>query len=167
MARRRGWGPITDLVTMQQAMDDLFDEAWARRGTGWRQGEPRGMGWRQDEPVVPLPLDAYSTDNELIIKASVPGADPEDVQITIEGDTLTIKGELKAPLENVDYHIQERRHGAFVRTLTLKVPVEAEQALSCDPRQCVVPPLQSAHSPVDVDFSDKDEEEEPGDRQCD
>jgi HSP20 family protein len=109
MARRRGWGPVTDLVTMRQAMDDLFDETWARRSMGWRQGER----------MAALPLDAYSTDNELIIKASVPGAAPEDVQI---------KGELKAPLENVDYHIQERRHGAFGRTLTLNVPVEAEQA---------------------------------------
>lgn len=118
MARRRGWGPVTDLVTMRQAMDDLFDEAWTRRS----------MGWRQSERIAALPLDAYSTDNELVIKASVPGVAPEDVQITIEGDTLIIKGELKAPLENVEYHIQERRHGAFGRTLTLNVPVEAEQA---------------------------------------
>ena len=118
MARRRSWGPITDLVTMQQAMDDLFDEAWSRRR----------MGWRPEERMAALPVDAYSTDNELVIKASVPGADPDDVQITIEGDTLTIKGERKAPLENVEYHIQERRHGAFGRTLTLNVPVEAEQA---------------------------------------
>ena len=128
MARRRGWDPITDLVTMQQAMDNLFDETWARRGMGWRQGDPRGMGWYHGEPVVALPLDVYSTDNELVIKASVPGADPEEVEIAIEGDTLTIKGETGAPLENVDYHIQERRHGAFGRTLTLNVPVEAEQA---------------------------------------
>jgi HSP20 family protein len=113
---------------MQQAMDDLFDDAWAPRGIGWRYGEPRSMDWRPSERIAALPVDAYSTDNELIIKASVPGVDPEDVQITIEGDTLTIKGELKAPLENVDYHIQERRHGAFGRTLTLNVPVEAEQA---------------------------------------
>jgi HSP20 family protein len=118
MARRRGWDPISDLVTMQQAMDNLFDETWARRGMGWRHGEPMDA----------LPLDVYSTDNELVIKASVPGADPEEVQITIEGDILTIKGETGAPLENVDYHIQERRHGAFGRTLTLNVPVEAQQA---------------------------------------
>jgi HSP20 family protein len=58
----------------------------------------------------------------------VRGAEPEDVDITIEGDTLTIKGEIQAPLDNVEYHIQERRHGAFGRTLTLNLPVEAEQA---------------------------------------
>jgi HSP20 family protein len=118
MARRRMRAPITDLVTMQQAMDRLFDEAWTRRDLGWRQGER----------VAVLPVDVYSTANELVINASVPGAAPEDVEITIEGDRLTIKGETQAPLDNVDYHIQERSYGAFGRTLTLNLPVEAEQA---------------------------------------
>ncbi len=118
MGRRRSWDPITDLVTMQQAMDRLFDEAWDRRGTGWRRSER----------VAALPLDVYSTANELVVQASVPGLDPDAVEITIEGDTLTIKGEAKRPLDNVEYHIQERRYGPFARTLTLNVPVQAEQA---------------------------------------
>jgi HSP20 family protein len=118
MARRRSWDTITDMATMQQAMDRLFDETWGRRGMGWREGER----------VAALPLDVYSTANELVIKASVAGAGPEDVEITIEGDSLTIKGETKAPLENVDYHIQERRYGPFGRTLTLNVSVEADKA---------------------------------------
>jgi HSP20 family protein len=118
VARRRSWDPITDLVTMQQAMDRYFDDAWTRRG----------MGWRQAERVAALPVDVYSTGSELVIKASVPGVNPEEVEITVEGDTLTIKGETKSPLENVDYHIQERRYGPFGRTLTLNVPVEADKA---------------------------------------
>jgi HSP20 family protein len=118
MARRRSWDPITDLVTMQQAMDRLFDEAWEGRGTGWRRGAR----------VATLPVDVYATADDLVILASVPGLNPEDVEITIEGDTLTIKGETKPPLENVDYHIQERRYGPFGRTLTLSMPVQADQA---------------------------------------
>lgn len=118
MGRRRSWDPITNLVTMQQAMDQLFDEAWDRRSAGWRGGER----------VAALPVDVYSTDNELIIQASVPGLEPDDVTLTIEGETLTIKGETKPPLDNVEYHIQERRFGPFGRTLTLNVPVQAEQA---------------------------------------
>jgi HSP20 family protein len=50
------------------------------------------------------------------------------VEITLEGDTLTIKGEIKPPLENVDYIFQERAYGPFSRTLTLNVPVDAEKA---------------------------------------
>jgi HSP20 family protein len=118
MARRRIWEPVTDLLTMQQAMDRLYDDTWGRRGMGWRQGER----------VAALPVDVYSTDNELVVRAWVPGVAPEDVEISIEGDTLTIKGETKAPLDNVDYHIQERSYGPFGRVLTLNMPVQAEQA---------------------------------------
>lgn len=75
-----------------------------------------------------LPVDVYSTENELVVEASVPGLEPADVEITIEGETLTIKGERRAPLENVDYHIQERRYGLFARSLTLNLPVESEGA---------------------------------------
>ena len=118
MVRRVRWDPVTDLVTMQQALDRLYDEAWAGRDAEWRQGQR----------VNTLPVDVYSTANELVLKASVPGVEPEDVEITIEGDKLTIRGELNAPLDNVEYHIQERRAGPFGRTLTLNVPVEAEGA---------------------------------------
>jgi HSP20 family protein len=109
---------MTDMVALQQAMDRLADETWGHRGYGWRSGER----------VHLLPVDVYSTADELVIQASVAGLDPEDVEITVEGETLTIKGERKAPLENVDYHIQERGYGPFARTLTLNVPVQADQA---------------------------------------
>jgi HSP20 family protein len=112
------WDPVTDLVTMQQALDRLYDDAWAGRDAEWRQGQR----------VNTLPVDVYSTANELVVKAAVPGIEPEDVEITIEGDKLTIRGELNAPLDNVDYHIQERRFGPFGRTLTLNVPIEADGA---------------------------------------
>lgn len=118
MVRRMSWNPVTDLVTMQQAMERLFDEARTSRGDEWRQGER----------VALLPVDVYSTANELVIKATVAGVEPENVEITIEGDKLSIQGETSAPLENVDYHIQERRSGPFGRTLTLNVPVEADNA---------------------------------------
>ena len=115
---RRRWDPATDLITMQEAMDRYFDEAWA----------PRRANWRGSRRVDTLPLDVYSTDNELVIKASVSGIEPGEVEITIEGDRLTIKGETSAPLENVEYHIQERRSGPFGRTLTLNIPVDADNA---------------------------------------
>ena len=78
--------------------------------------------------MVALPVDVYSTTDELVLQASVPGVNPEDVEITIEGETLTIQVERQAPLDNVDYHIQERGYGRFARTLTLNVPVQVDQA---------------------------------------
>jgi len=118
MGRRIVWQPMNDLVTMQQAIDRLMDQAWGRRE----------YDWRQEQRVDLLPVDAYSTANELVITASVPGANPEEVEISIEGETLTIRGETKPPLENVEYVIQERRFGPFSRTLTLGIPVRADQA---------------------------------------
>jgi HSP20 family protein len=118
MGRRSMWAPTTDLVAMEHAMDRLFDEAWGARRYGWRRGER----------VARLPVDVYSTPEELVIQASVPGLDPADLEITMEGEVLTIRGERRGLLENVDYHIQERRFGPFGRTLTLNVPVEADQA---------------------------------------
>jgi HSP20 family protein len=103
---------------MQEAMDEFFDRTWGHHGSAWRRGQR----------VPLLPLDIYSTADEIVIQASVPGLEPEDIEITIEGDTLSIKGERKAPLENVDYLVQERRFGPFGRTLTLNVPILADEA---------------------------------------
>lgn len=118
MGRRAIMDPRTEWETMWDLMDRLADEGWGRRGLGVRAGER----------VHLLPVDVYATQNELVIQASVPGLNPEDVEITIEGETVTIKGERKAPLENVDYYIQERRFGPFGRTITLNIPVQADAA---------------------------------------
>lgn len=101
-------------------MDRLFEDSLVNWG---RFGMPEPA-----ERVMRLPLDVYSTDNEIVILAPVPGVKPEDVEISLEGDTLTIKGEIKPPLENVNYVFQERAYGPFMRMLTLNVPVEAEKA---------------------------------------
>ena len=58
----------------------------------------------------------------------MPGIKPESVEITIEGDALTIRGERPAPLENVDYALQERPYGKFQRTLNINIPVDADKA---------------------------------------
>ena len=113
------WTPMRDFLTLRQAMDHLFDESFVGA---------RPAGVTPAERAMQLPIDAYSTEGGLVIVAPVPGAAPEDVEITVEGDTLTIKGEIRPPLENVDYIFSERPYGPFVRSLTLNVPVEAEKA---------------------------------------
>lgn len=115
--RMNYWQPMRDMITLRQAMDRLFEESLVR--PGW--GEPR-------ERAVRLPLDAYSTENEIVILASLPGVRPEDVEITIEGDTLSIKGEIPEPPANVDYILRERGFGPFSRTLTFNIPVQSDKA---------------------------------------
>jgi HSP20 family protein len=84
--------------------------------------------WYASPP--PLPLDISENENEFIVKASLPGVRPEDVQITVHGDMLTIRAEIKDEKEKKDehYYLRERRYGHFQRTVTLATPIAADKA---------------------------------------
>ncbi len=112
------WDPFREAVTLREAMDRLFEDSYVPA----RQREQSG------ERFYRLPLDAYVTPNEIVVLANMPGVNPTEVEITIEGDTLTIKGERRAPLENVDYVLQERPFGRFQRTVNINIPVDADKA---------------------------------------
>lgn len=112
------WDPFREAVSLSEAMDRLFEDSFVparRRETAQAR-------------VYRLPLDAYVTPEEIVVVANMPGLNPEDVEITLEGDTLTIKGERPAPLENVNYVMQERPYGKFQRTLNINIPVDADKA---------------------------------------
>lgn len=114
------WNPWSDTMSLQEARNRRFEDSLLR--PLWR--------WDEDTSEYPLrlPLDVYTTPEEIVISASLPGLTPDEVEIVVEGDSLTIRGELRPPLENVEYLFQERPYGAFRRTLTLNVPVEANKA---------------------------------------
>jgi HSP20 family protein len=120
MANIVRWEPFRDLISLREAMDRLFEESFIRPRAGWLP--PLGT-----EALV---VDMYETDQDVVIKSSVPGIKPEDIDITITGDTLTIKGETKAEekVEKANYIRQERRYGAFSRSLTLPTTIVAEKA---------------------------------------
>ncbi len=111
------WEPFRDLVSLRQAMDRLFDESFVRPLRTWTGVE---------EPV----LDMYQTADDVVIKASLPGVKPADVDITVSGDTVTIKGETRAEeeIKREDYLYQERRYGAFSRTLRLPGALQTDKA---------------------------------------
>jgi HSP20 family protein len=112
------WDPMRDLLTMRQTMDRLLDDRWMQPRTG-QNGAPGTLF---------LPIDVYSNENEVVLLASMPGLKADDVEIVLQGDTVTIKGEYK-PLEgNVQWAIQERPYGKFSRSLTLNVPVDMGKA---------------------------------------
>ena len=114
------WNPAEELFSLRREMSRLMEDSWLP--TRFTQMV------RPEERVMRLPLDAYTTDEELVITAAVPGLNPDDVEIVMEDDVLTIKGELRAPLENVTYLFQERPYGRFSRSVTVNVPVDADQA---------------------------------------
>jgi HSP20 family protein len=100
-------------------MDELLEESFVR---------PSERQMERSERRLRLPLDVYTTPEEIVIIASLPGLTADEVDITLDGDRLTIRGELQPPLENVDYLFQERAYGPFSRTLTLNVPVNTDEA---------------------------------------
>lgn len=112
------WDPFREAVTWREAMDRLFEDSYVPARGGDRSGE---RVWR-------LPLDAYVTPDDIIVLANMPGVKPDDVEITIEGDTLTIKGERPGPMGNADCVMQERPFGRFQRTLAINIPVDADKA---------------------------------------
>jgi HSP20 family protein len=107
------WSPRRELVSLREAMDRLFEETLADKHVRW-DSEAR------------LPIDVYTTPEEIILRTAVPGVPPEEVEVTLEGETLTIRAEIPGPLENVDYIFQECPSGRFSRVLTLNVPIDAE-----------------------------------------
>jgi len=108
------------MTTLREAMDRLFEESLSRPRVTLRRGTP-------EEPLR-LPVDVYTTPEEIVLMTSLPGLLSEEVDIAIEGDTLTIRGDLRPPLDNVEYLFQERSSGHFSRSLSLNVPVDVEKA---------------------------------------
>ncbi len=111
------WEPMREMVTLREAMDRLFDDSFTR---------PFGLtdGWRG--PAI----DMYQTDDEVVVKAALPGMKADDVQINVTGDLLTIKGEMKEKNETKEknYHVREQHWGAFERSLALPTAVVSDKA---------------------------------------
>jgi len=108
------WDPFRDLVTMRQAMDRLIDNSLADdRGATSEWG---------------LPLDVVEDENDYVVKASLPGIKPDDLDITYNKGMLTIKGEIKDESETTrgQYHLRERRFGTFSRSISLPSTVKPE-----------------------------------------
>ena len=111
------WEPARDMMTLREAMDRLFDDAFTR---------PLSLrdGW-----TVPA-IDMYQTDDEVVVKAALPGIKADEVQINITGEVLTLKGETKNEKEKEEkaWHIREQRWGSFERSVVLPTDVVADKA---------------------------------------
>ena len=114
------WEPFKEMMTLRNAIDRLFEDSFVRPSSWFFDGEGRGT----------IPLDMYQTADNLVVKASLPGFKPEEVEISITGDTLTIRGEHKEEMEvkEEDYFCRERRYGSFSRTVTLPVSIKSDRA---------------------------------------
>lgn len=112
--------PAREMLSLREAMDRLFEESFLRPGS-------LGVS---DSAAAMLPLDMYETENDVVVKAAIPGVKPEDIEVTVTGDLLSIKGEFRTESEQKDekrnYHRQERRYGSFSRQVSLPAGVNAD-----------------------------------------
>lgn len=117
MSNLTRWEPAREMMTLREAMDRLFDDAFTR---------PLSIrdGW--SAPAI----DMYQTDDEIVVKASLPGFKADDVQINITGDVLTLRGEMKHEEEKKEkaWHLREQRSGSFERSVALPTEVVADRA---------------------------------------
>ncbi|MDX2065472.1 MAG: Hsp20/alpha crystallin family protein [Fimbriimonadaceae bacterium] len=108
--------PIADFRAMDEAMERLFQ-------SGWPTARPH---------AVALPIDVVERENALMIRAAVPGIAPADLDISVENQVLTIRGEIKAEAatENEKVYRREVSYGTFARSLRLpdKLKLEAIDA---------------------------------------
>ena len=114
--------PLSHVNARQREMHALFSRFFG-------EGEQNGDAWRSDTAGYGPQIESWVQDHTLHLKADLPGLEPQDVEITVEGNRLTLRGERKAEHEKQDgqYFHREVRYGSFVRSFTIPEGTKAEE----------------------------------------
>jgi HSP20 family protein len=117
MSNLTRWDPFREMMSLRNAMDRMFDDPFFGLRSDW--GEQVNWG---------LALDVAETEDNFVVKASLPGIKPDDLDITYNNNTLTIKGQVQEEKDSEErhYHLRERRYGSFTRSITLPGSVKAD-----------------------------------------
>jgi HSP20 family protein len=113
------WEPFAELRQMQENMDRLWHSFFPSYGNS----SPQMEGWA-------IPMDVVQEGDNILVHASLPGIHPDDINVSIEDNVLTIKAETRIEHEstNGNYLMHERRFGSFHRSLRLPDTVDTDQA---------------------------------------
>ena len=111
------WEPMREMMTLREAMDRLFDDAYTHP-----------VGGRSGYSGVPA-IDLIQNKDEVIVKASLPGLTTDDIHITLTNGVLTLSGEYKQEeiKKEETYHLREHRYGSFERSISLPVEVDLDK----------------------------------------
>ena len=118
-----------EFVSLRDAMNQLFEESFTPFfGQTWR-----GTGTQNETTVRPIPLDVYTTSDEAVIVAAVPGIAPEDLDVTIERGTVTLSGKVhdvaaSQEAKSATWYLHELWSGQFRRTVSLPFEIDAASA---------------------------------------
>ena len=113
------WRPFRELTTLHDEIDDLFSHFF---------GDDFRWVTRPVEGAFPPAVETFTRNGDLVVRVDLPGIDPKQVELSVEGDRLTIKGERKAEKEEKDreYLYREVRYGRFERHVALPVGVDPD-----------------------------------------
>ena len=116
MADLTRWDPYREMITLRNAMDRLFESAFVGPNLVWQS------------EAANLALDVVENPDEFVVKASVPGINPDDLEITWSNNVLTIKGETKDEnkVQDERFLMRERRYGSFSRSFSLPTNINPE-----------------------------------------
>jgi HSP20 family protein len=116
MASLSRWDPMREMMTLRNAMDQLFNSAFVGPDFVWESGS------------VGVALDVIENADEYVVKASLPGINADDIDVTFDNNVLTIKGEIKEEkdVEETKYHLRERRYGSFSRSISLPTNIKTD-----------------------------------------
>ncbi len=132
MANLTRWDPFgtfSEVTPLREVMNRLMEDAWIRPGGMWSQGTGQ-TGQGAQEGVRSFACDLYETDDAYVLTAPLPGLKPEDLEVTLQGNTLTVSGEVKPreqEREQGGYRVRERRYGRFFRQVTLPGTIQDDQ----------------------------------------
>jgi HSP20 family protein len=114
------WRPFRELEEMERRFEDILGRPFLP--AMWRRIPTMEMGWA---PAI----EVLEKEDKFVVKAELPGMKEEDIDISVVGDTLTIKGERKAESEvkEEDYYCCERSYGSFSRSIALPSSVDAKK----------------------------------------
>jgi HSP20 family protein len=113
------WDPFRELLSLQERMNRLFDQTFSRSRS--QAGEFDGGTW---SPTV----DLYESQDNLILKAELPGVEQSEIELRVDSNRISFRGErrLKEAVNQESFHRMERAFGPFSRSFTLPTPVDAE-----------------------------------------
>jgi len=139
---RREWDPFAVMEHLQNQINRAFNSSLSE----W----PSVAGWGTSFPAA----DVYQDKDNVIVTAEVPGLEQKDVELSITGNTITLKGEKKqeSEVKENSYHRVERSYGSFQRVIELPCEVNADKAKAnlTNGVLTVTLPKSEAHKPKQV-----------------
>jgi len=120
---RTGFSPLRDFMTLRDGMDRLFEDRWVSPGS-WMTWSPTSTSY--------LALDVYESSDDIVVRAVVPGAEPDDIDVQFQGGVLTIRAntiETVIP-DGASWLVHEVLAGEYLRQVTLPRTVDPEKARS-------------------------------------